>query len=31
MFYGEDGKRIRLVIDREGIQKKFEFKLESLL
>ncbi|PTM11617.1 MAG: signaling protein [Bacteroidetes bacterium] len=31
MFYGEDGKRIRLLIDREGIQKSFEFKLESLL
>ncbi|MEZ4796029.1 MAG: aspartyl protease family protein [Flavobacteriaceae bacterium] len=31
MFYGEDGKRIRLVIDRQGIQKRFEFKLESLL
>lgn len=31
MFYGEDGKRIRLLIDREGVQKKFEFKLESLL
>jgi hypothetical protein len=31
MFYGEDGKRVRLIIDRQGIQKKFEFKLESLL
>ena len=31
MFYGEDGKRIRLLIDRQGVQKKVEFKLESLL
>jgi len=31
MFYGEDGKRIRLLIDRNGVQQKFEFKLESLL
>jgi len=31
MFYGEDGKRVRLIIDRQGVQKKFEFKLESLL
>jgi hypothetical protein len=31
MFYGEDGKRVKLIIDRQGIQKKFEFKLESLL
>lgn len=31
MFYGEYGKRVRLIIDRQGVQKKFEFKLESLL
>lgn len=31
MFYGEDGKRIRLLIDRKGMQMKFQFKLESLL
>ena len=31
MFYGEDGKRIRLLVDRNGVQKKLQFKLESLL
>jgi len=31
MFYGEDGKRIKLLIDRKGVQMKFQFKLESLL
>jgi len=31
MFYGEDGKRIRLLIDRKGEQRRFQFKLESLL
>ena len=31
LFYGEDGKRIKLIIDRKGIQKRFEFKLVSLL
>ena len=31
MFYGETGKRIRLVVDREGVPMKFEFRLESLL
>ncbi|MCB0461528.1 MAG: aspartyl protease family protein [Flavobacteriaceae bacterium] len=30
MFFDEDGKRIRLLIDRKGVQKKFEFKLESM-
>ena len=31
LFYGEDGKRIKLLIDRKGVQMKFQFKLESLL
>ncbi|RZW48427.1 MAG: PDZ domain-containing protein [Flavobacteriaceae bacterium] len=31
MFYAETGKRIKLIIDRQGIQKKFQFKLENLL
>jgi hypothetical protein len=31
MFYGADGKRIKIIVDREGVQKKVEFKLESLL
>lgn len=31
MFYGNDGKRIRLLVDRDGQQKRFQFKLESLL
>lgn len=31
MFYGENGKRIKLLVDRDGIQLKFQFKLESLL
>lgn len=31
MFYGEEGKRINLLIDRNGIQMKFSFRLEDLL
>ncbi|MBT8252989.1 MAG: aspartyl protease family protein [Bacteroidia bacterium] len=31
MFYGETGKRIKLIVDRKGAQMKFEFKLVSLL
>ena len=31
MFYGENGKRIKLLVERDGIQLKFQFKLESLL
>lgn len=31
LFYGEDGRRIKLLIDRKGIQMKFQFELESLL
>jgi hypothetical protein len=31
IFYGEDGKRIRMLVDRNGIQMKFSFLLESLL
>lgn len=30
LFYGEDGKRITLLIDREGVQMRFKFQLESL-
>jgi hypothetical protein len=30
MFFDHDGKRIKLLIDRKGVQKKVEFKLESL-
>ena len=31
LFYGEDGKRVSVLIDRDGIQMKFRFKLEPLL
>lgn len=31
LFYGEDGKRIRILIDRDGIQMKYSFLLEDLL
>lgn len=31
MFYAETGKRIRLLIDRKGVQMKYEFRLEDLL
>ncbi len=31
LFYGEDGKRVSVLIDRNGIQMKFRFKLEPLL
>ena len=31
MFYGADGKRINLLVDRDGIQIKISFRLESLL
>ena len=30
-FYGKDGKKIKLSIDRDGLIMNFEFKLESLL
>ena len=31
MFYGDTGKRVRLVVDRLGVPMKFEFLLEDLL
>jgi len=31
LFHGETGKRISLLIDRDGIQLRFNFRLESLL
>jgi len=31
MFYGENGKRISLLIDRRGVQLKINFRLENLL
>ncbi len=31
MFYGETGKKVRLVIDRNGVPMKFDFLLENLL
>lgn len=31
LFYGEEGKRIRMIVDRDGIQMKFSFILENLL
>ncbi|RMZ50828.1 PDZ domain-containing protein [Flavobacteriaceae bacterium PRS1] len=31
MFYGEDGNRISLLIDRKGVQLRFNFRLEKLL
>ena len=31
LFFGEDGDRIKLLIDRKGVQMRFQFKLESLL
>ncbi|MCO4822212.1 MAG: aspartyl protease family protein [Flavobacteriaceae bacterium] len=30
MFYDENGKRIKMLIDRKGVQMKYEFKLESM-
>jgi len=30
LFYDEDGKRIKLIIDRKGVQMRFQFQLESL-
>lgn len=30
LFYGPNGKRIKLIIDRNGVQMKFQFQLESL-
>ena len=30
LFYGENGKRIKLIIDRNGVLMKFSFQLESL-
>lgn len=31
LFYAETGKRIKLLIDRKGVQMKFQFKLENIL
>jgi len=31
LFYGEDGKRINLLIDRKGIQLQINFKLKGVL
>lgn len=31
MFYAETGKRIKLLVDRNGVQMKFYFQLENLL
>jgi hypothetical protein len=31
LFYGEDGKLIKLLVDRKGIQLNFQFRLLSLL
>ena len=31
LFYGEDGKRITMLIDRNGVQMRFRFQLKSLL
>ncbi len=31
MFYGDAGKRIKLIVDREGSPMRFDFKLENLL
>ncbi len=31
MFYGDDGKRINLLIDRNGVQIRINFRLEDLL
>jgi hypothetical protein len=31
IFFGETGKRVKLVVDRKGVPMKFEFRLESLL
>ena len=31
IFYGKEGKRIRLLVDRNGNQMVFYFKLENLL
>ena len=30
LFYGHDGKRIKLIIDRNGVQMKYSFQLESV-
>ncbi|TJY37329.1 PDZ domain-containing protein [Pontimicrobium aquaticum] len=30
LFYGPDGKRVRMIIDRNGVQMKFSFQLESM-
>ncbi len=31
LFYGDDGDRIKLLIDRKGVQMRFQFQLKSLL
>ncbi len=30
LFYDDDGKRIKVLIDRNGVQMRFQFQLESL-
>lgn len=30
-FYGPDGKRIKMIIEREGVIMKYHFKLRDLL
>jgi hypothetical protein len=30
-FYGADGERIRMTVEREGVVMKYEFKLCDLL
>ena len=30
LFYGHNGKRIKMIIDRNGVQMKFQFQLESV-
>jgi PDZ domain/Aspartyl protease len=31
LFYGDDGKLIKLLIDRKGVQLRFKFRLQTLL
>jgi len=30
LFYGPNGKRIKMIVDRNGVQMKFQFQLKSL-
>jgi len=30
LFYGENGKRIKILIDRKGVQMRFDFRLQSI-